>query len=106
MLPVVGELGPLAANPPAPVDERSYDVYELISHPDAAAPIPSAAAAAATAPKNGRALPAAGAAAVGGGAHAQLPLKMPSAVRKRAYDKTVAVSLSVCCTGGGSGQAC
>lgn len=91
LLPVVADLGPLAANPPAPVSgEQSYDDYELISHADAAAPIASAASAAATAPKNGRALPAAAAAAAGGGAHAQLPLKMPSAVRKRAYDETVA----------------
>lgn len=70
LLPVVSDLGP-SANPPLPAADQP-DSFEHISHADAASP------------KNG----GAAAARLGG---SQLPLKLPSAVRrgKRSFDEAL-----------------
>ena len=78
LLPVHADAGAGAArNPPAP--DSSADDFEHISHRDAAAATPAPAAAAGS--KNGVQLRPVG----------NLPLKIPSAMRKRAYDETAMV---------------
>jgi hypothetical protein len=79
LLPVHADAGAGAArNPPAP--ESSADDFEHITHRDAAAAAATPAPAA-TGSKNGVQLRPVG----------NLPLKIPSAMRKRAYDETAMV---------------